>query len=887
MPGGDEPARSRRVLVGRDEEIERLLARSRGLVALPGARGSGRTAVLHQLAHRLREQGRVVLALSPEASERAVSAALVDAVGARFEDFDGHPELMSALRRARRAVADVRRGPSPAGVVHETGRLLGRVGPPGSVVVVIDDADGLGASPAVLCAAAAAGHLVVLAIGLDTSSDILALADAVVELTPLSDEEAGVLMEAAAGLRLGPTVADRVQRALGAWRGNAGALVGAIEELRRTGRLVEVHEHLCAASPDLRVTLPTDHPAVRAVHGIGPAAVELVVLARDHPRFALDDLETLTWATGRPARDYGRALDALVAAGVIEVGSWERLFVTSPAVATTVAERFGVDRVRRLHAGLAVALRSGDVTDAERARGAAFAPTVLADHVMASEPTLRPDPVLGALLLDQGRIAGRRSRTQAVAHYRAALRHVRDGEHRAELVHALGSLLLAVGDYGGLSDVVADLVRHGVDVEPPRTDLAVLAALATMHTGIPLPGDIRDALVDRAPECPLSAADRWFAGGRIEPGELAMAFRALPALARPGPASDTSGSPAPPRIASTPRLERALADRDLVPVLTAVFPDCYIPPTRGSAADHHRVVRGHRDGPWSDALAAGHLLIASGAGSPSVRALAAVRSAEMLAWRGQTRLARLWLGSASVADGHESWRALVAIEATDEEEPTDWPRVIDRALGQDTIAPAEARTLLFLLLWTAVAVLQEDRPRWRRWLRATLPGLGRLDTGDRSDVLITLIDALCRNDARRAEAATDALRTDCDRAELTLARLGTGLIARDPGPWLLEARAVADPLGAVQLVALVNRAMSRRRVPFPRDPAPDELTTLENELVDMVTKGRTNRQIAARLHLSQKTVETHLSRLFLKAGCRNRYDLVSASVDGRLRDTVA
>jgi RNA polymerase sigma factor (sigma-70 family) len=51
------------------------------------------------------------------------------------------------------------------------------------------------------------------------------------------------------------------------------------------------------------------------------------------------------------------------------------------------------------------------------------------------------------------------------------------------------------------------------------------------------------------------------------------------------------------------------------------------------------------------------------------------------------------------------------------------------------------------------------------------------------------------------------------------------------------------------------------------------LTAREREVVDLVITGLTNREIAERLHLSRKTVETHLSRAFAKLHVRSRVEL--------------
>ena len=59
-----------------------------------------------------------------------------------------------------------------------------------------------------------------------------------------------------------------------------------------------------------------------------------------------------------------------------------------------------------------------------------------------------------------------------------------------------------------------------------------------------------------------------------------------------------------------------------------------------------------------------------------------------------------------------------------------------------------------------------------------------------------------------------------------------------------------------------------------RDPAlVDELTPRELEIALQVADGGTNKEVAARLFLSPKTVELHLSRVYRKLGIRSRTEL--------------
>jgi DNA-binding NarL/FixJ family response regulator len=61
------------------------------------------------------------------------------------------------------------------------------------------------------------------------------------------------------------------------------------------------------------------------------------------------------------------------------------------------------------------------------------------------------------------------------------------------------------------------------------------------------------------------------------------------------------------------------------------------------------------------------------------------------------------------------------------------------------------------------------------------------------------------------------------------------------------------------------------------------LTSRELEVARLVTAGKSNREIAAELLLSEKTVESHLSNVFTKLGVTSRA-AVAGVVARRLRD---
>ena len=58
--------------------------------------------------------------------------------------------------------------------------------------------------------------------------------------------------------------------------------------------------------------------------------------------------------------------------------------------------------------------------------------------------------------------------------------------------------------------------------------------------------------------------------------------------------------------------------------------------------------------------------------------------------------------------------------------------------------------------------------------------------------------------------------------------------------------------------------------------ATDELTAPELQIALQVAQGRTNREVAAALFLSAKTIEYHLGSIYRKLGIRRRTELAGA-----------
>jgi DNA-binding CsgD family transcriptional regulator len=448
----------------------------------------------------------------------------------------------------------------------------------------------------------------------------------------------------------------------------------------------------------------------------------------------------------------------------------------------------------------------------------------LADHLAAAGDLAVGEPD-AATVLDR---AARRIRpvnsTVAARWHRAALAHG-DLTDRAELVREL----VRIGRYDWLGDVADD-------------DSA--ACLAALHTGIPLPAAMTVPLVRR-----------WFTENRtFDAAELAQAL-------------DGSGHHA--------------TDGWFDPI--GMLGSAYGTPESGPLVLSRRIVDGYRRGQWDDALSAARTLIATYPATTPVHELARLLAAEMSGRRGEPELAEQWLGEPDRHSAFPTLRSWVEMGLpVDDTLETGWQAYATAVDAPETVDTNGLHQLVirYALLATTLgdgaglAELQESAKTWCK----------RLDAPEASGTEL-LVTAIAQNSYPAARSAAAALREQGYQAELATACLIAARMADDPRPWLNGADEIAELLGDTWLRTHIKALTRARGVTLPRRTSGSRSSAkVEGRIIELIQQGMTNRQIAAEIQVSEKSVERHLTKLFAKAGCRSRLGLVAAYERGVLSE---
>jgi DNA-binding CsgD family transcriptional regulator len=236
--------------------------------------------------------------------------------------------------------------------------------------------------------------------------------------------------------------------------------------------------------------------------------------------------------------------------------------------------------------------------------------------------------------------------------------------------------------------------------------------------------------------------------------------------------------------------------------------------------------------------------------------------ARLLAFAGPTGSAPVWYCAAALAEA-ESGRL------------DDARRHLNAALGPRGIVSLARNEWFLMAVGTAALVCRAlgDAER-AAVLHGELAPYRHFLLGNVAPIFgpVAQVAGVAAATAGRPEAATALV----DEAERHAERLGTP-------PWMAEARlaraALDDPDGPRDH-RLVQEVLATEDVDRPpgRGQVAVALTPREREVLQLISVGRSNQEIAAELYISYRTAKTHVSNILVKLGVRDR-TAAAASAD--------
>ncbi|MFF3205548.1 AAA family ATPase [Streptomyces sp. NPDC002962] len=773
---------------------------------------------------------------------------------------------------------------------------------------------------------------------------LTAAADRLLDLPPLRPADVRALVVRRLGRPVEPALVTAVVGALGPMAGTPEAVLSVLDSMAERGDFLELDGHLCLTEPEHALRLTTDVARLgRLCWPAGPPDVTALdaaaAVARnlEHAEIRLDDLHRLKPGGPRRAGLVDRALTPLVADGILTVDEDRRIAFAVPALAAALRELPTRHSVASLHA-----LITRSLTDRLGAETAGGGCPRLADHVAAAGAEL-DDALAVDVLLAAARTDARSDWSRSVRAYSSALRRLPPHDRRTpgvlresaelSLRHADHPGALALGEplFACLAAPSAEQDRDGLEhttggpdrerlehatgaPDQERLDHVVgVWALAALHE-------------HRWPLCELDGGPRGRAAvehasalagfgalvgpyglGPVTPGPGAQAPRE-PATAGPRPGSGPLPSaaelrllagaaggragvsdvlpPGPDGVRTLDRLRNATAHADLAGALASVLGDRYPGAGNSTAALYHGMVRAYLQGDWDRALASARRIearsrtrgVEAGPAQPA-RALAA----DIHCARGELGHARAWLELVPGTVTHPLvvWARLgVRYWSGQGEEAMEGALDEVRRARPSGLRSGVEKVLVRYLSFALLEALPRAMERALDELEALDEEVGSPMTRE----AVLLGRGVVRRDVDSALAALRAVRRRGDAYLELLCHLGLAEIGDDSARWLAEATRGAQALGIGRATRTSLGHMTRRRtLVLPRvRPARDEWSEADIELTTLVSRGATNRQIAARLVWSEKTVERRLTRLFQRTGCRSRVELAAAWLDGSL-----
>jgi DNA-binding CsgD family transcriptional regulator len=737
---------------------------------------------------------------------------------------------------------------------------------------------------------------------------------AIIEIGPLSRDEIGLLVRADVDAAPGEPVVEAV------YTGSAGNPFLAHELVRsltargllavEAGRVqLATGAASAAADPDI---------VARMFGAVGDEALALARVVAAFGRFSLDHLSLAARLISLPEDQAGAAFDRLVAARILVRGDDGGYAFTHGIMRDALYEGLGPAERRRLHGAIAGQLAL------ERRAGVLLDVAQLANHVAQSADP--GDEAAIEVLLEAARAVEATAPLVAAGYYRRAVELLPvDSPRRAPTMalHArslyVASRPLDAASVGreALRDLLPGPVRRStVSIVVNGLNIAGLAADSL---------DVVDSELEQLSDDVTLLAQRvhlLLSVGR--PGDAAAArppaVAALERASRPELVAVTHlliyAMDLGDGELSTAMLDRLegwlpLASPDRARAIHETIAFAYwLPGFVPVQARHIEAAQKLRDagtglsiagnlevalvnhlqiaGRWDDALELCHSASFDFEVRGAWTAVCLLRSVacELLVHRGELDAA------AALAEGlsppiEELRSAVILCRAR-----------VRRALGDDAAALAllsgqaeraqvtqgqlrRAELLAELAELLVVAGRHEDAAAVADAVAALAATSGRYEPA----LIAPYVRAIVERDAAAAREYLAVAEREQLAFERARARLVLGELDVEPGENLVRAYKEFDGLLAGPWRRRAAGAMRARGLRVPRPAAhraSGTLTEAEERLVRLVADGLTNRQIAAAMHYSEKTVEVYLSRVYAKTGCGSRVKLVQAVASGTL-----
>ncbi|MDC7807321.1 response regulator transcription factor [Luteimonas sp BLCC-B24] len=130
-----------------------------------------------------------------------------------------------------------------------------------------------------------------------------------------------------------------------------------------------------------------------------------------------------------------------------------------------------------------------------------------------------------------------------------------------------------------------------------------------------------------------------------------------------------------------------------------------------------------------------------------------------------------------------------------------------------------------------------------------------------------------------------SMHDDSQHVRSALERGASGFVVKDAAPLELELALRTALAGEVFLSPRLSSRMMAPLLGRPKGDGVESLSHRQRQILDMIGRGLSSKEIASDLGISVKTVETHRARMMEALGCRRANELVLlAARQGRKAD---